>query len=384
MFRKVIIVFMFFSSLVAQDAVIKGSLGRYAKGQPNLEDFKVGGPIEISIMQMPLKSDFRIRYVAAQWLLAAQTLRLQNPSLGVSNPQVLFDRAWWLGWGAYLDATSASSRELTGAESATVYEGNFKEKRLMREQSPSELIGPRDLNQDFIIKMRNLNLSIALGMEDWNKATQALLVMENDLDLPGVDLQTVFFAAAHTGRLSTFVKVSQRLPETAIKKFHARALKNPAEVDYSALMQLAGYPLPSVDQLPSFGSFSVKNYRVRLINAEGTNVALVQEAKQLLSEWQSRDASAFVGRPFQRIGAVAHWLKPGQNDLPMTGIWGAGQIILTGYLNSSEGETRKETWILNPTGTQGLWSGSLTQETATKAGGRLLLTLETEVELLSN
>ena len=334
MFKKILALFLLVTSLTAQEAVIKGSLGRYAKGQPNLEDFRAGGPIETSVMQMEVKSDFRMRYVAAQWLLAAQTLRFQNPSLGAGNPRALFDRAWWLGWGAYLDAMSSAPRELSGAERATMTQGfdqttgaRRADTKLTRQEGALELLSIRDLDRDFIIKMRNLNLSIALGMEDWNKVAQALTVMEGDLNLPGVDLQAVFYAAAHTGHLPTFAKVAKGMPESAMKSFHTKALASPTEVDYSALLRLAEQPLPSVGQMPSFNSYTVQNYRVRLINAEGSNATRVDAAKRTLSEWQSRDASAFVDRPFQRIGAVAHWLKPGQANLPLTGIWGRCQRV---------------------------------------------------------
>lgn len=280
-------------------------------------------------MQMEVKSDFRMRYVAAQWLLAAQTLRFQNPSLGAGNPRALFDRAWWLGWGAYQDAMSSAPRELSGAERATMTQGfdqttgaRRADTKLTRQEEALELLSIRDLDRDFIIKMRNLNLSIALGMEDWNKVAQALTVMEGDLNLPGVDLQAVFYAAAHTGHLPTFAKVAKGMPESAMKSFHTKALASPTEVDYSALLRLAEQPLPSVGQMPSFNSYAVQNYRIRLINAEGSNATRVDAAKRTLSEWQSRDASAFVDRPFQRIGALAHWLKPGQANLSLTGIWG--------------------------------------------------------------
>ncbi|MFM8429546.1 MAG: hypothetical protein ACKN95_00920, partial [Holophagaceae bacterium] len=101
--------------------------------------------------------------------------------------------------------------------------------KLTRQEESLELLSIRDLDRDFIIKMRNLNLSIALGMEDWNKATQALSVMEGDLNLPGVDLQAAFFAAAHTGRLQTLAKIAKILPQSAMKSFHTRALANPTE-----------------------------------------------------------------------------------------------------------------------------------------------------------
>ena len=388
MFKKILALFLLVTSLTAQEAVIKGSLGRYAKGQPNLEDFRAGGPIETSVMQMEVKSDFRMRYVAAQWLLAAQTLRFQNPSLGAGNPRALFDRAWWLGWGAYLDAMSSAPRELSGAERATMTQGfdqttgaRRADTKLTRQEGALELLSIRDLDRDFIIKMRNLNLSIALGMEDWNKVAQALTVMEGDLNLPGVDLQAVFYAAAHTGHLPTFAKVAKGMPESAMKSFHTKALASPTEVDYSALLRLAEQPLPSVGQMPSFNSYTVQPYRVRLINAEGSNATRVDAAKRTLSEWQSRDASAFVDRPFQRIGAVAHWLKPGQANLPLTGIWGENALMMVGYSDQGDGETRTETWTLRPSPTQGLWSGTVIQETVSKSGERLVLKLEAEIGL---
>lgn len=388
MFKKILALFLLVTSLTAQEAVIKASLGRYAKGQPNLEDFRAGGPIETSVMQMEVKSDFRMRYVAAQWLLAAQTLRFQNPSLGAGNPRALFDRAWWLGWGAYQDAMSSAPRELSGAERATMTQGfdqttgaRRADTKLTRQEEALELLSIRDLDRDFIIKMRNLNLSIALGMEDWNKVAQALTVMEGDLNLPGVDLQAVFYAAAHTGHLPTFAKVAKGMPESAMKSFHTKALASPTEVDYSALLRLAEQPLPSVGQMPSFNSYAVQNYRIRLINAEGSNATRVDAAKRTLSEWQSRDASAFVDRPFQRIGALAHWLKPGQANLSLTGIWGENALMMVGYSDQGGGETRTETWTLRPSPTQGLWSGTIIQETMSKSGERLVLKLEAEIEL---
>jgi len=388
MLKKILMLSLFIASLGAQEAVIKASLGRYAKGQPNLEDFRPGSSIETSVMQMEVKSDFRMRYVAAQWLLAAQTLRVQNPSLGTGNPKALFDRAWWLGWGAYLDAMSSAPRELSGAEKATMTQGfdqttgaRRADTKLTRQEQSLELLSIRDLDRDFIIKMRNLNLSIALGMEDWNKATQALSVMEGDLNLPGVDLQAAFFAAAHTGRLQTLAKIAKILPQSAMKSFHTRALANPTEVDYSALLLLAEQPMPSLDQLPSFNAYSVQNYRIRLLTAEGSNSTRVEAAKKMLSEWQSRDASAFSDRPFQRIGALAHWLKPGQTNLPLAGIWGESALMMVGYFDQTDGESRRETWSLKPSAGQGLWSGTIIQETLSKNGERLVLRFEAEIIL---
>ncbi len=375
---------------MGQEILIKGSLARFASGKPALEDFKVGSPVEGAVMQLELQADFRIRYVAAQWLLAAQKLRLQNPSLGAGNPQALFERAWALGWGSYLNAMGTTERELSGAERATQYRGFDTQKggnatnpevRIMRQQRGSELLSIRDLDPEFIIKMRNLNLEIAMGMEDWNKATQALTAMEGDLGLPGVDLQAVFFASAHTGRISSMAKVAKGMSEASLKTFHTRSLANPNEVDYSVLIKLADQPLPTVGQIPSYLSFAVDNYRVRLINAEGTNAGRIEAAKNTLGSWQSRDASAFADHPFLRIGAVAHWLRPGQTNLPMTGVWGENSMVLMGYADLENGESRRETWALKASGTSGLWTGTLTQETISKSGEKLVLTLETELKL---
>lgn len=388
MFKKILIAVFFVASLLpAQESLVKGSLGRYVKGQPNLEDFRAGGPIETYVMQMEVKSDFRMRYVAAQWLLAAQTLRIQNPSLGAGNPQALFNRAWWLGWGAYLDAMSSSSRELSGAEQATQYQGfdssgNRKaETKLTRQEGAIELLSMRDLDRDFIIKMRNLNLSIALGMEDWNKAAQALGVMEGDLNLPGVDLQAAFFAAAHTGRLTTLAKIAQGLPEATMKNFHAKALASPMEIDYSALVKLANQTLPSLGQLPSFASYVFQSYRVRLISAEGSNAQRIESAKRSLSDWRSPDANLLKDKPFQRVGAVAYWLKPGQPNLPLAGVWGEDGLRMSGYSDLGGGDVQTEIWALKPTPSPGMWIGTITQETVSRSGDKLVLIFEAQIEL---
>lgn len=55
--------------------------------------------------------------------------------------------------------------------------------------------------------------------------------------------------------------------------------------------------------------------------------------------------------------------------------------MMVGYSDQGGGETRTETWTLRPSPTQGLWSGTVIQETMSKSGERLVLKLEAEIEL---
>ncbi|MFM8429508.1 MAG: hypothetical protein ACKN95_00725, partial [Holophagaceae bacterium] len=73
--------------------------------------------------------------------------------------------------------------------------------------------------------------------------------------------------------------------------------------------------------------------------------------------------------------------KPGQTNLPLAGIWGESALMMVGYLDQTDGESRRETWALKPSAGQGLWSGTIIQETLSKNGERLVLRFEAEIIL---
>lgn len=383
--KKLMIALVGFTTIImAQESAIKASLARYAKGQPNLSDFVAGGPIEVAVNKMELGTNFRMKYVAAQWLLAAQTLRFQNPSLGAGNPQAIFDRAWVLGWSAYLEATGVASRTLSGAEQPRVAESRQGgSTTVTRTLENSEALSVIDLDKNFVISMRNLNLQIAVGMENWNRANEALMAMENELTLPGVDLQSAFIAAAHTGRAKTLVAVASTVPQAALESFHTRALGSPNDVDYAALVKMAQKDPTNIVSvgLPSYQSFPVVQYRVRLLEASGSNSERVAAAQKILSAWQTQGPDAFTTSPFQRIGAVAHWYKPGKINTPMTGFWNNNTIIMMGYVNNTDGSKKLEDWTITRSANPNIWTGKLRQETVSASGEKMVLTLETELEL---
>lgn len=337
---------------LAEGQSIVTSWQNYLNGRPVLTDFSAGSAIENMIMQRFNRTggDKVFNFVVGEWLLASHLIQAENSTGKPEEKRDLLGRAWGITWGNF--------------------SGGF----------PT----PFDSENKFLTAWKiSVFLRLALAQEDWQKVEQVLSVLREELvTLPGSDLKSLFIASVHTGRAQTYSKLFKTMPVAIFDKTHQASLVDPRVVDYQSLLRLVQkQDLPSEASIPALSIARVSSFKARLKDVTGSNIERVASARAALSSWEVRSGDVLGEHPWQEIGSVVHWLKPGKTNTPLTGFQYENSLVLEGDVVLPSGALRRERWEMKRVALGSPWVGTIEQNTQYPNGETLTLVLETEIAL---
>jgi hypothetical protein len=364
------------TSLAADDmTLVRGSLAKLAKGGPAaVKEAERNGPVDTLLMRMPSAgTPWRAKYLAAEWLLRAHLLRIQQDPANAGREAL--EKGWELGWSA-----RSESRDTVMAPSGPLYRGDNAKARLASAEALSNSIQSQKQSTEQVAALDSVVLEIAMRTEDPARMALVAAALAPRKDLSGRDRILAFQAAAHAGRWVEVARWGQELEDggKVLPAFHDAALTQPEAFDYAALLawvRLASPPVATA--LPPSQVFQVSHFRLRLREASGPGSEAVRKAYP--EGWQESPA---ILPPLMRLGAAAHWQRPAARPMPLSGGADATHLDLHGFLDNPSGTRRTERLQASADPARpGWWTGRWSIETRAPDGTILKADFEAELEL---
>lgn len=359
--------------------LLKSSLAKLqAKSPEAIADVEPGSPVERAAMKLTLAgpdSNWRVSYLAAEWLLQAYLLRSRlEPVPAVTRERRDLEQAWKL----ITVASDQSRRTIVPGAGAGFYRGSDPRARSEAARSLSNQVGQERVPAAFAQSMDTLALEIAVRLEDANLMATALEPILQHPQLQPRDKTFALMAAAHSGHWEKARTWCQQLTGTPVlKALHERAQERPDGFDYSVMAfdDLGTAPRPTAPPLAA--ELQVKEFRIRLVEVQGETAAASRIREAYATNWHSGESAV----PILRRGALARWQAPGDHTPTLTGACDPGHMRLLGYQDLPEGGRRIDTLDLKPDGARpNTWIGTL-QSDRPSGAERIRLRFEAELDL---
>ncbi len=356
--------------------LLKASLSTLNRGgEAAKQEAKRQSPADALAMRLPVAgTPWGVKSLAAEWLLKAHLLRRkEDPS---ASPDGALEKAWELAWVA---RSEARNLQMT-SPGANLYRGSDAKTRAAAAAAVNDSIKTQDLSTEVKAALDALPLEIAVRLEDPQKMALAAEAVSTRPSLPERDRAYAFLASAHAGRWADVLRWGTELEAGGklLASYHARALEQAEAVDYAALLAWvrATRPQPAADFPPS-QVFEVTKFRLKLREASGPGSEAIRQAYP--EGWQD---AAEPGSTLLRIGALAHWQRPAQRPMPLTGGAGRDRLDLYGFLDSPSGARRTERLEAKADATRpGWWTGRWSLEGKDAKGGVLKADFDLELQL---
>ena len=362
--------------------MLRSSLDQLRKGTPAAaKEARPDSPMDKFAMTLPLTGQqvpWRAQFMAAEWLLLAHLERHRmTPVPEVTLAERDLGRAWILVQNAWERSTGVVGEEAT----ADVYRGEFAPRRVTSAAALNDRVGVEEVPEALRNAVASLALEISVRLmrpEAMAKAAQYAHRLKNPSQR---DKTFAMMAAAHGNAWPLALRWAQELAGTKVLgSFHQSAIANPESFDYSVLPDLAAPSGSEGPGLEGSGRWEVKDLRLRLRQVQGPEASTKALREALGDGWRSFGPQP---TPFLRIGSAAHWQKPGQTPVPLTGMATPQGYVLRGYVDLPSGTVRKETLSLTlDPARPGTWGGQLVAEQPTAAGS-VLMTFDAELDLTS-
>lgn len=374
--RRAACLLLLATPLAADDmTLVRGSLAKLAKGGPAaLKEAERNGPVDTLLMRMPAAgTPWRAKYLAAEWLLRAHLLRLQqDPAL---PGREALEKAWELGWSARTE-----SRDTVLASTGPLYRGGDAKARMASAEALSNSIQSQKQSTEQVAALDSVVLEIAMRTEDPARMALVATALAPRKDLSDRDRVLAFQAAAHAGLWTEVARWGKELEDggKVLPAFHSAALAQPEAFDYAALLawvRLAGPKAAA--ELPPSQAFQVRHFRLRLREASGPGSEAVRKAYP--EGWQDSPA---IEQPLMRLGATAHWLRPATRPMPLCGGADATRLDLHGFQDNPSGTRRTERLQASADPARpGWWTGRWSIENRAPDGTVLKADFDAELEL---
>lgn len=390
--RAALILGLLSLGLCAQDPrLFAPSLARLRANDPKAdEDVKPGSPVERTALSPDLeKAPWARKVQASEWLLRAyiHKQRSRTPVAGAafacaSDPYLV--RAWRLLQGA----ESQASRELVG--SSTVVDRNPSRASGLPDQgrvNSNSGLGVAQ-RETYWMALEWIRLEVAWRLRDPAGMATALAPFRERKTLEAREALHAFMAAAHAGEWPLFLKLGEELEAAGqMERLRALAATDWTLADYPGLLKQMRAQVPGPGGKEA-AELRVKSMGLRLKGFRTEDAALAEKLKSG-GGWSE---SGPVAVPLLRVGAVAHWLKPGTVALPLVGTMDGQSLRLEGSADlplASGTAWRKETYALKPAAdAPGRWIGTLevvqqALEGAVPAAQVFTLSFEVRIDLES-
>ena len=322
------------------------------------------------------RTPWRARFLAAEWLLLAHLERLRMvPVPAVAQEKQDLELAWTLVQNAY----ERSQGVVVDSKGLDTYRGENATLRMEATKTLSGRVGVEDVPEALRLAVVSLALEIAARRQDPVSMGKAATYASKLTNLSPRDKAFALMDATHGGAWAEAIRWARELDGSKVfRAFHQAALGDPEIFDYSVLLDLAA---PKAG-LPSLAAplerREVKNLRLRLKSAQGPEPQTKALQAAFGGAWQS---SGPLATPLLRLGAGAHWLKPGPRPIPLAGAATTEGYELRGYLDLPTGGQRTEALSLwQDPARPGTWTGRLTAAQPT-AEGPLTAVFEAECDL---
>jgi len=348
--------------------LLRSSLDQLRKNSPNAaRDAQPGSPADKIVTTMSLTdaaTPWRARFMASEWLLLAH---LRREKL-VPVPEVTLEhRDLALAWTLVQNAYEQSQGVLHETKGFEVFRGEDAQKRGASTTALSQRVGVEQVPEALQAAVVSLALEVSVRLLDPEAMAKAAGYAAKRSDLNTRDKAFALMAAAHGSAWADAIRWAKELEGTKVMRaVHDAALADPGNFDYSVF---AGLPVPGKAEAgPLAGSteFEVQDFRLRLLSVQGPEAASKALKAAFGPDWQGTGP---LPTRLLRLGAAAHWQKPGKTSLPLTGFASTNRLELRGYLDLSTGGQRKETLSLSPAkGRPRIWTGRLLAEQPTVEG----------------
>lgn len=371
---------LFALTLRADDmALLRGSLGELRKGSPAAaREALPGSPADQIAMRMPLadsRTPWRARYVAAEWLLLAHLRRLRmEPVPPLTRDQQDLTKAWLLIQSAF-----DQSRDLVpGGAGLDLYRGANPGARVSAAVALSNAVGQEKVPDGLTAAMTSLAVEISARLKNPAFMAKAAAYAALRPDLPPRDKAFALVAAAHGGDWTNAARWLRELEgNRMLAAFHQSALADPAAFDYSALGTVLPPQASQAPPLLDSARYSVKEARFKTRYVRGPEAQTAPLRAALGRDWT---ATGPVAHPLLRVGSTAHWLKPGAQNVPLTGPASPHRLDLGGYTEFPGGGVQTEILsLLESPDRPGFWTGTLLVRQPS-AEGPLEIAFEAQLE----
>ena len=361
-------------------SLLRGSLGILRKGGvATIREASPGSPVDQIAMGLPLtdeRTPWRARFIASEWLLLAHLERLKMaPIPEVTSTQRDLGQAWVLIQNAY----EQSQGIVVGTRRMNLYQGSDINLRAAATRITADQVGQELIPEGLSKAMTSLALEISVRLMQPDPMAKAAAYVATRTDLSPRDTTYALMAAVHGGAWKNAIRWALELQGARIfTALHQSALANPECFDYSVFAQSA-VPVEPPGTFPTPTSrYLVKDFRLRLRGSQGSSAGGAALTAAFAGTWQG---TGMLPNPLLRVGAAAHWQKPGATPVPLTGFASSSGISLCGYALLPSGGQRKESLSLAMDPDRpGTWTGRLVAEQPS-AEGTFVAEFDVEMDL---